>query len=64
LGSASPRSVLMLLRDTREGLHYAVGLLLGRGDTVFQFKSFGGVLGVSRISDRNKMFLENELKFN
>ena len=42
MGSASPRSVLMSLRDTWERLHYAVGLLLGRGDTVFPFKSFGG----------------------
>ena len=42
MGSASPRSVLMSLRDTWERLHYAVGRLLGRGDTVFPFKSFGG----------------------
>jgi len=54
----------MLLRDTWEGFHYAVGLLLGRGDTVFQFKSFGGVLEFHVFLIEIKCFLENELKFN
>ena len=56
LGSASPRSVLMSLRDTWKGLHYAVGLLLGWRHRVF-IQKFGVWRSVAR-------FVDNELKFN